>query len=59
MQYERAGIDAHYRSMHFRVLQHERFYQGEHELKPRGSRWIQVSDSVVKGKSTPHTLIEK
>ena len=38
---------AHYRSWHFRQLMNERYYHGEHEHKPKGSRIVFVKDSMV------------
>ncbi|MCY9861358.1 hypothetical protein OTK49_02355 [Vibrio coralliirubri] len=32
------------RSAHLKNLSHERFYQGEHAWRPRGSRWILVDE---------------
>jgi hypothetical protein len=49
-------VKAHYREFHFRNLQHERFYQGEHENKKQGSRWVWVSDSVVNENVKAKTL---
>lgn len=47
---------AHYRQFHFRNLQDERFYRGEHENKEIGSRWVPVSDSLVNSHDDPFTL---
>ncbi|WP_415906932.1 hypothetical protein ACMXYX_17845 (plasmid) [Neptuniibacter sp. QD72_48] len=44
-----ASRGEHYRSWHFRNLRDERYYKGEHANKPRGSRWVFVSDSLVGG----------
>lgn len=43
----RATAGAHVRAMHFRNLRAERFYQGEHEGKPMGSRWTLVKETTV------------
>jgi hypothetical protein len=43
----RHAISPHARRMHFRNLQHDRFYQGEHEKLPTGSRWVLVQPSAV------------
>lgn len=45
----------HHRRWHFRTLRDERFYQGEHAHKPRGSRVIFVSDALV-GEGESETL---
>lgn len=47
--------DAFYRTWHFRQLRDERYYRGEHENQPRGSRYSFVSDTVVGQKVSPHT----
>lgn len=47
--------DAFYRTWFFRQLRADRYYQGEHEKTPRGSRYSFVSDTVVGQKVTPHT----
>jgi hypothetical protein len=47
--------DAYYRTWFFRQLRDERFYRGEHEKTPRGSRYSFVPDTVVNQKVTPHT----
>jgi hypothetical protein len=51
------GKEVHYRGFHFRNLQHEMFYQGEHESKKRGSRWVWVNDSIIGDKIKASTLI--
>lgn len=45
----------HYRSWHFRQLKDPRFYKGEHEGKPIGSRVIMVADTYI-GKASPKTV---
>jgi len=50
-----ASPEEHYRSWHFRQLRDDRYYQGEHKSKPKGSRWVFVSDATVGAKTTPHT----
>ncbi len=47
--------EAHYRTWHIRQLRDERFYKGEHENTPKGSRFVFVSDAVVGAKVSPHT----
>jgi hypothetical protein len=47
---------ASYRKFHFRNLQHEKYYQGEHRDKERGSRWVPVSPSLVNSIDDPYTL---
>lgn len=47
--------EAFYRTWYFRQLRDERFYRGEHEKTPRGSRYSFVSDTVVGQKVSPHT----
>ena len=39
--------EGHYRTWFFRQLVHERYYQGEHAHKPRGSRMVFVQDSFI------------
>ena len=46
---------SYYRTWHFRQLRADRYYQGEHENTPRGSRYVFVSDTVVGQKVTAHT----
>jgi hypothetical protein len=48
-----------YRKWHFRNLCHEKYYQKEHEKKPKGSRWIFVSASVNNKELTPFTIHEE
>ncbi len=50
------GKDAYYRTWHFRQLRDERYYKGEFEQYPRGSRYVFVSDTVVGQKLTAQTL---
>lgn len=50
-----AARDAFYRTWFFRQLRDERFYRGEHEKTPRGSRYSFVADTVVGQKVSPHT----
>jgi hypothetical protein len=53
---EHRSPDMHYRRWHFRQLKDERYYQGEHEKKPRGSRWVFVRDTLVSAAgSDPYT----
>ena len=47
--------EAHYRSAHIRQLSHPRYYKGEHEHKPVGSRFVWVQDTFV-GDVDPHTV---
>lgn len=47
--------DAFYRTWFFRQLRDERYYRGEHENTPRGSRYSFVSDTVVGQKVVAHT----
>ncbi len=46
-----------YRRFHFRTLTHEKYYQGEHARKPRGSRVVFVRDAWIKGMK-PHVLTD-
>ena len=39
--------DGHWRNWHFRQLTHDRYYQGEHEGKPKGSRMVFVRGAFV------------
>lgn len=56
----KASPQEHYRQWHFRNLRDERYYQGEHKEKPKGSRWVFVSDSMVGGHdSDPYTLVHQ
>jgi hypothetical protein len=54
------GVDRaeHYRSWHFRQLNDERFYRGEYEHLPRGSRWTFVSEAIVGSKIEPETVVD-
>lgn len=52
---EAAPRAGHHRRWHFRTLMADRYYQGEHADKPRGSRVVFVSDSLVGG-GTADTL---
>ncbi len=54
------GVDRaeHYRSWHFRQLNDERFYRGEYEGLPRGSRWTFVSEAIVGSKIEPETVVD-
>lgn len=54
-QDEVATKDAYYRTWFFRQLRDERYYRGEHEKTPRGSRYSFVSDTVVGQKVSAHT----
>lgn len=42
------------RSAHLKNLSHERFYQGEHAWRPRGSRWILVDEYEAGEKIDAH-----
>lgn len=55
------GIErnAHYRSFFIRQLRAERFYQGEHEGKVPGSRFVFVKDTYVGAKTDAYTLNEE
>ncbi len=44
---DRLMAASHIRAMHFRNLRHEKYYKGEHEKKPQGSRWSLVKESVI------------
>jgi len=46
-QQPRIGVEAHYRTWHFRQLMADRFYKGEHASKAPGSRIVFVSDALV------------
>lgn len=52
---EAASKEAFYRTWFFRQLRDERYYRGEHENTPRGSRYSFVSDTVVGQKVDAHT----
>lgn len=54
-QLQKASPEAHYRTWHIRQLRDERFYKGEYENAPKGSRFVFVSDAVVGSKITPST----
>jgi hypothetical protein len=54
-QLQKASPEAHYRTWHIRQLRDERFYKGEYEKAPKGSRFVFVSDAVVGSKITPST----
>lgn len=43
-------VEEHYRTWHFRQLRDERYYQGEHADKPRGSRWVLIPETYVNRK---------
>lgn len=47
----------HYRSWHFRQLKDPRYYRGEYEGDPIGSRVVMVSDTYI-GKASPKTVEE-
>jgi len=52
-------VKGHYRRFHFRTLTDERYYQNEHANKPRGSRVVFVSHSLVAAKNvSPHVLTD-
>ncbi len=44
---EKTSPTGHYRSWHIRQLNHERYYKGEYERQPAGSRMIFVKDTYV------------
>lgn len=44
-------VTEHHRRWHFRQLRDERYYQGEHANRPRGSRWVLIPDSFVNRKN--------
>ncbi len=48
----------HVRAFHFRQLRNERYYQGEHENKPIGSRYVPVSESWIGEDIDSHTTNE-
>lgn len=50
-----APRDSYYRTWFFRQLRDERYYKGDHEKTPRGSRYSFVSDTVVGQKVSAHT----
>lgn len=55
---DRSSPHDHYRSFHFRQLRSDRYYKGEYQNYPKGSRWTFVSDAWVShsGKSIePYT----
>lgn len=49
--------DGHYRSWYLRQLIHEKYYQGDWEGKPKGSRIIFVKDTYVNDNIDAKTLI--
>lgn len=53
---DRAAAASHIRAMHFRNLRHEKYYKGEHEKKPQGSRWSLVKESVIGEKMKTETI---
>lgn len=44
-------VGEHHRRWHFRQLRDERYYQGEHANKPRGSRWVLIPETYVNRKA--------
>jgi hypothetical protein len=56
---EADGLKMHYRTWYFRQLRADRYYQGEYEHHPKGSRYSFVSDTVVNRKVDAHTLIDE
>lgn len=49
-EFRNTGVKGHHvRSGHFRQLVSERYYKGEYSNLPIGSRWVEVSPSVVGG----------
>lgn len=55
-QHSKAG---HIRAFHFRQLRDKRYYQGEHEGKPLGSRYVPVSESWIGEGIDSHTTNER
>lgn len=53
---EGSAPQGHYRAWHFRQLMADRYYQGEHAAKAKGSRIVFVSDSFVGGQVDAHTV---
>lgn len=51
----RSEPSEHYRAWHFRQLRADRYYQGEHAEKPRGSRWTFVKETTVGEPISPST----
>lgn len=47
MVIDKREVNSHVRSWHFRQLRHEKYYTGEFETLPKGSRWVFVSESWV------------
>lgn len=43
-------VSEHHRRWHFRQLRDDRYYQGEHADKPRGSRWVLIPEAYVNRK---------
>jgi hypothetical protein len=52
------GVGEHYRSWHFRQLTDERYYRGEHDGEPRGSRWVFVREALVGAEMDASTVVE-
>lgn len=44
-------VGTHTRNWYFRNLKAECYYKGEHESKAPGSRWVFVTETLVKGKA--------
>lgn len=49
------GKAEHVRGEHMRQLTHEKYYNGEHESKQIGSRWVHVKETLI-GRGDAHTL---
>ncbi len=54
-QLQKTSPEAHYRTWHIRQLRDERFYRGQYESTPKGSRFVFVSDAVIGSKVSPST----
>lgn len=52
-------VKAHYRRMHFRNLKNAKYYQGEHKDKEIGSRWVEVSDTLVNRKIRAYSVTDE
>lgn len=48
----------HYRGMHFRNLLNDKFYKGEFKDWEKGTRWTEVSGSLVGINANPKTIID-
>lgn len=56
---QKGEVSTHYRGMHFRNLQHPKYYQGEYKGMEQGSRWTEVSGCIVGMNVTPKTIINE